>query len=112
MSVEGRPMELAYARPILRLRYAYGTRLYFRLVSVGTFPARDCFELTVSIPFWQGDGKELARCRHGLGKLMAYSSHTQTDLGVWLHYAITMRTLCEVREKGIARRRDSSVGSR
>ena len=52
----------------------------------------------VTLPY-EDDGKEFPRCRQGLGKGMAYSSHTQTGLlsmaTLCHHYANTMRTAAE-----------------
>ena len=53
------------------------------------------FLLLEFVPFWQGLPKVMARCRQGVGILIAYSNRP-------FEYGNTVRTLCEVREKGMA----------
>ena len=52
----------------------------FRLLSVDSFPACDCLELTISDSFlarwWQGVPKVLARTWQGVAILYPYCSHT------------------------------------
>ena len=100
-------LNFAYTLPILRLWYQRQFRFWFAplrsqavrwysggfwalpsvtLLHLGKTSELALHSTSVTFPS-EDDGKNLARCRQGLGKVQPYSSHTQTSL-------LSMATLC------------------